>query len=104
MAFWDFYKIKSIKKAGTITTNYSGAWKKIDENDIKVTYTDMTSFTPNSNGVVTDMGKVTLTQVNQSRANGFDVKVPVEIEYNWGTLKTDIKFHVNPATAAAKKH
>ena len=104
MAFWKFYGIKSIKKAGTITTNYSGAWKKIDENDIKVTYTDMTSFTPNSNGVVTDMGKVTLTQVNQSRANGFDVKVPVEIEYNWGTLKTDIKFHVNPATAAAKKH
>ena len=102
--FWEFYGIKSIKKAGTITTNYSGAWKDIDENDIKVTYTDMTSFTPNSNGVVTDMGKVTLTQVNQSRANGFDVKVPVEIEYEWGTLKTDIKFHVNPATAAAKKH
>ena len=50
------------------------------------------------------MGSITLTQVNQSRANGFDVKVPVEIEYNWGTLKTDIKFHVNPATAAAKKH
>ena len=103
-AFKEFYGIESIEQVGTITTNYSGAWKKIDENDIKVTYTDMTSFTPNSNGVVTDMGKVTLTQVNQSRANGFDVKVPVEIEYNWGTLKTDIKFHVNPATAAAKKH
>ena len=103
MAFWKFYGIKSIKKAGTITTNYSGAWKEIDENDIKVTYTDMTSFDI-ANGIVTDMGKVTLTQINQSRANGFDVKVPVEIMYNWGTLKTDIKFHVNPATAAAKKH
>ena len=101
--FWEFYGIKSIEKAGTITTNYSGAWKEIDENDIKVTYTDMTSFDI-ANGIVTDMGKVTLTQVNQSRANGFDVKVPVEIKYNWGTLKTDIKFHVNPATAAAKKH
>ena len=63
----------------------------------------MTSFDI-ANGIVTDIGEVTLTQVNQSRANGFDVKVPVEIEYNWGTLKTDIKFHVNPATAAAKKH
>ena len=106
MAFWKFYGIKSIKKAGTITTNYSGAWKEIDKNDITVTYTDMDKdkFILNSNGVVTDMGEVTLTQVNQSRANGFDVKVPVEIEYNWGTLKTDIKFHVNPATAAAKKH
>ena len=104
-AFWKFYDIKSITKAGTITTNYSGAWKAIDENDIKVTYTDMTSFKLNYfNGVVTDMGKVTLTQVNQSRANGFDVKIPVEIKYNWGILKTNILFHVNPATAAAKKH
>ena len=103
-AFWKFYDIKSITKAGTITTNYSGAWKAIDENDIKVTYTDMNSFTPDANGVVKNMGKVTLTQVNQSRANGFDVKIPVEIKYNWGVLKTNIQFHVNPATAAAKKH
>ena len=102
-AFWKFYDIKSIKKAGTITTNYSGAWNPIDENDIKVTYTDMNSFDI-VNGIVTDMGKVTLTQVNQSRANGFDVKIPVEIKYNWGILKTNIQFHVNPATAAAKKH
>ena len=102
-AFWKFYGIKSITKAGTITTNYSGAWKAIDENDIKVTYTDMNSFSI-VNGIVTNMGKVTLTQVNQSRANGFDVKIPVEIKYNWGILKTNIQFHVNPATAAAKKH
>ena len=101
--FWKFYGIKSITKAGTITTNYSGAWKAIDENDIKVTYTDMNSFYI-VNGIVTNMGKVTLTQVNQSRANGFDVKIPVEIKYNWGILKTNIQFHVNPATAAAKKH
>ena len=78
-AFWKFYDIKSITKAGTITTNYSGAWKAIDENDIKVTYTDMNSFTLDANGIVTNMGKVTLTQVNQSRANGFDVKIPVEL-------------------------
>ncbi len=103
-AFWKFYDIKSITKAGTITTNYSGAWKAIDENDIQVTYTDMNSFTLDANGIVTNMGKVTLTQVNQSRANGFDVKIPVEIKYNWGILKTNILFHVNPATAAAKKH
>ena len=103
-AFWKFYDIKSITKAGTITTNYSGAWKAIDENDIKVTYTDMNSFTLDANGIVKNMGKVTLTQVNQSRANGFDVKIPVEIKYNWGILKTNIQFHVNPATAAAKKH
>ena len=108
MAFWKFYGIKSIKKAGTITTNYSGAWKAIDEKDIKVEYVKNDDvdhdFLEVKNGIVEYMGKVKLTQVNQSRANGFDVKVPVQIVYNWGTLKTDIKFHVNPATAAAKKH
>ena len=107
-AFKEFYGIESIEQVGTITTNYSGAWKAIDEKDIKVEYVknddDDHDFLKVKNGIVEYMGKVKLTQVNQSRANGFDVKVPVEIKYNWGTLKTDIKFHVNPATAAAKKH
>ena len=104
-AFMKFYGIESIEQVGTITTNYSGAWKPIDEKDIMVKYlTDDPDFLEVKNGIVENMGKVKLTQVNQSRANGFDVKVPVEIKYNWGTLKTDIKFHVNPATAAAKKH
>ena len=102
VAFKDFYKIESIKKDGDITTNYSGAWKKIDESDIKVTYTPGTLAV--SNGVISDYGKVSLVQVNQSRANGFDVKIPVAITYNWGTLYTDIQFHVNPASAAARKH
>ena len=102
VAFKDFYKIASIKKDGDITTNYSGAWKKIDESDIKVTYTPGTLAV--SDGVISDYGKVSLVQVNQSRANGFDVKIPVAITYNWGTLYTDIQFHVNPASAAARKH
>ena len=102
VAFKDFYKIASIKKDGDITTNYSGAWKKIDESDIKVTYTPATLAV--SGGVISDYGKVSLVQVNQSRANGFDVKIPVAITYNWGTLYTDIQFHVNPASAAARKH
>ena len=102
VAFKDFYKIASIKKDGDITTNYSGSWKKIDESDIKVTYTPGTLAV--SGGVISDYGKVSLVQVNQSRANGFDVKIPVAITYNWGTLYTDIQFHVNPASAAARKH
>ena len=102
VAFKDFYKIASIEQDGDITTNYSGAWKKIDESDIKVTYTPGTLAV--SGGVISDYGKVSLVQVNQSRANGFDVKIPVAITYNWGTLYTDIQFHVNPASAAARKH
>ena len=103
VAFKNFYKIASIKKDGDITTNYSGAWKKIDEDDIKVTYNEGT-LAVGGNGVVSDFGTVSLVQVNQSRANGFDVKIPVAITYNWGTLYTNIQFHVNPASAAAKKH
>ena len=102
VAFKDFYKIASIEQDGDITTNYSGSWKKIDESDIKVTYTPGTLAV--SGGVISDYGKVSLVQVNQSRANGFDVKIPVAITYNWGTLYTDIQFHVNPASAAARKH
>ena len=103
VAFKNFYKIASIKKDGDITTNYSGAWKKIDEDDIKVTYNEGT-LAVGGNGVVSDFGTVSLVQVNQSRANGFDVKIPVAITYNWGTLYTNIQFHVNPASAAARKH
>lgn len=103
--FFDFYKISAIKQVGTIMTDYSGAKKAIDTNDIKVTFTqsnlkDMSYYT---SGVVKNMGTVKLEQVNQSRANGFTVWVPVEITYNWGTLKTEIVLNVKAASAAAAK-
>ena len=105
--FFNFYGLKSVKQVGTIQTDYSGAKTAIDEKDIKVVYKAPTAaelLTLNGDNV-TKMGTVTLTQVNQSRANGFNVWVPVEIEYNWGTLKTEIKIAVKAADAsAAKKH
>ena len=102
--FFKFYGIKSIKQVGNIMTDYSGARKVIDTNDIKVTYTGP-SILDLMGSNVTKMGSITLTQVNQSRANGFNVWVPIEIEYNWGTLKTEVKLEVQAAPAAtAKKH
>ena len=102
--FFNFYGIKSIKQVGNIMTDYSGARKVIDTNDIKVTYTGPSIFDLMGSNV-TKMGSITLTQVNQSRANGFNVWVPIEIEYNWGTLKTEVKLEVQAAPAAtAKKH
>lgn len=102
--FFNFYGIKSIKQVGNIMTDYSGARKVIDTNDIKVTYTGP-SILDLKGSNVTKMGSITLTQVNQSRANGFNVWVPIEIEYNWGTLKTEVKLEVQAApAAAAKKH
>ena len=102
--FFNFYGIKSIKQVGNIMTDYSGARKVIDTNDIKVTYTGPSRLDLMGSNV-TKMGSITLTQVNQSRANGFNVWVPIEIEYNWGTLKTEVKLEVQAAPAAtAKKH
>lgn len=107
--FFNFYGLKSVKQVGTIQTDYSGAKTAIDEKDIKVVYkaptaAELLALKLNKDNV-TKMGTVTLTQVNQSRANGFNVWVPVEIEYNWGTLKTEIKIAVKAADAsAAKKH
>ena len=107
--FFNFYGLKSVKQVGTIQTDYSGAKTAIDEKDIKVVYkaptaAELLALKRNKDNV-TKMGTVTLTQVNQSRANGFNVWVPVEIEYNWGTLKTEIKIAVKAADAsAAKKH
>ena len=102
--------MKSVKQVGTIQTDYSGAKTAIDEKDIKVVYkaptdTELRYYLKYNKDNVTKMGTVTLTQVNQSRANGFNVWVPVEIKYNWGTLKTEIKIAVKAADAsAAKKH
>ena len=107
--FFNFYGLKSVKQVGTIQTDYSGAKTAIDEKDIKVVYkaptaTELYALKFNKDNV-TKMGTVTLTQVNQSRANGFNVYVPVEIEYSWGTLKTEIQIAVKAADAsAAKKH
>ena len=102
--FFNFYGIKSIKQVGNIMTDYSGARKVIDTNDIQVTYTGPSRLDLMGSNV-TKMGSITLTQVNQSRANGFNVWVPIEIEYNWGTLKTEVKLEVQAAPAAtAKKH
>ena len=103
VSFFNFYKITAIRQVGTIMTDYSGAKKAIDTNDIKVTYTAPAALIPSLTGVVTNMGTVKLEQVNQSRANGFNVWVPVEITYNWGTLKTEIKLEVKAASAAAAK-
>ena len=102
--FFDFYKITAIRQVGTIMTDYSGTPEAIDTNDIEVTYTAPRTFVPSLvTGVVTNMGTVKLKQVNQSRANGFNVWIPVEITYNWGTLKTEIKLEVQAASAAAAK-
>ena len=105
VVFKDFYEIYRIKvnKSG-ITTNYSGTTKAYSADDFDVTLSTITESGVNpsvENGVM-QLGKITLTQKNQARTNGYKVWVPVEITYKWGTLKTTITLDVKAAPSARR--
>lgn len=96
--FWKFYDVKSIKLAGSIQTNYSGYWADVDANDFEVTFTE-----PSGAIKLDNMGKVTLTQKNMSRANSFKVRIPLAVTYKWGVLHETVELNVNAASGNAVK-
>ena len=96
--FWKFYDVKSIKLAGNIQTNYSGYWADVDTNDFEVTFTE-----PSGAIKLGNMGKVTLTQKNMSRANSFKVRIPLAVTYKWGVLHETVELNVNAASGNAVK-
>lgn len=96
--FWKFYEVNSIKLAGDIQTNYSGYWTDVDTNDFEVTFTE-----PSGAIKLDNMGKVTLTQKNMSRANSFKVRIPLAVEYKWGVLHETVELNVNAASGNAAK-
>lgn len=96
--FWKFYDVKSIKLAGNIQTNYSGYWADVDTNDFEVTFTE-----PSGAIKLDNMGKVTLTQKNMSRANSFKVRIPLAVTYKWGVLHETVELNVNAASGNAVK-
>lgn len=94
--FWKFYDVKSIKLAGSIKTNYSGMWAEVDPNDFEITFTE-----PSGAIKLDNMGKVTLTQKNMSRANSFKVRIPLAVTYKWGVLHETVELNVNAASGNA---
>jgi len=112
--FYDFYKITevTIDPANAIT-DYSGSWKAIDPKDFTISFSKNSVAIPDDVTVVdwvspynpdddgkTDtgaigVGEVTLKQVNQSRSNAFDIKIPVTVTYALGKLTEYIPVHVN---------
>lgn len=91
--FWKFYGVTSIKCDETkIETNYTGQWTSVDKSVFTVEYTE-----PVGDIKLNNMGKVTLNQVNMSRANSFDVRIPLTITYSWGTLTATVNVHVKAA-------
>ena len=97
-SFWDFYGVSSIKLADKIQTNYSGTWADVDPNDFVVTFTE-----PQGGITLSNMGKVTLTQKNMSRANSFKVRIPLAVTYKWGVLHETVELNVNAASGNAAK-
>lgn len=100
--FWKFYGVTSIKcDESEIKTNYTGQWTSVDPSVFTIDYTE-----PVGDIKLNNMGKVTLTQVNMSRANSFDVEIPLTITYNWGTLTAYVTVHVKaaPGMSTIKRH
>lgn len=100
--FWKFYGVTSIKcDESKIETNYTGQWTSVDPSVFTIDYTE-----PVGDIKLNNMGKVTLTQVNMSRANSFDVEIPLTITYNWGTLTAYVTVHVKaaPGMSTIKRH
>lgn len=100
--FWKFYGVTSIKcDESKIETNYTGQWTSVDPSVFTIDYTE-----PVGDIKLNNMGKVTLTQVNMSRANSFDVRVPLTITYSWGTLTANVTVHVKaaPGMSTIKRH
>ena len=97
-SFWDFYGVSSIKLTGNIQTNYSGTWAAVDTNDFEITFTE-----PQGGITLGNMGKVTLTQKNMSRANSFKVRIPLAVTYKWGVLYETVELNVKAASGNAAK-
>ena len=101
--FWKFYGINKIEVGGTIETNYSNKnqWEAVNPNNFTITYT-----APTGDIKLDNMGNITLsTGENMSRANSFQVRVPLKVTYKWGTLTETVTVNVMkaPGTKAIKR-
>ena len=101
--FWKFYGINKIEVGGTIETNYSNKnqWEAVNPDNFTITYT-----APTGDIKLDNMGSITLsTGENMSRANSFQVRVPLKVTYKWGTLTETVTVNVMkaPGTKAIKR-
>ena len=101
--FYDFYEIDSIAQntSVAITTTYaSSEGTELNTDWFTITYegVDFSTATFTNGEVDGGFGTVTLTQgSNMSRANYFEVYVPIVLYYKWGELYSIITVKVNPA-------
>ena len=94
VTFWDFYGVESIELGGTIQTDYRGnGFKPVDPAVFTVDFIE-----PTGKISLNNMGKIKLTQVSMSRANDFQISVPLVVKYKWGELKHEVVVMVKAAS------
>ena len=94
VTFWDFYGVESIVLGGTIQTDYRGTgFKPVDPAVFTVDFIE-----PTGEISLKNMGKIKLTQVSMSRANDFQISVPLVVKYKWGELKHEVVVKVKAAS------
>ena len=107
---YDYYHIKNMKVLlDEVTCNLNGSWNLLSSvaPAVELSVFDARSGSIQTSGVATvdisgvrELNTSSITyRNNEANVRDFDMIIPVEIEYAWGTLKGEIKAHVDATMA-----
>lgn len=107
---YDYYYIESMNVLlDEVTCNLNGSWAKLSQvaPAVELSVFDARNGNRYTSGVATvdisgvsELNTSSITyRNNEANVRDFDMIIPVEIEYAWGTLKGEIKAHVDATMA-----
>ncbi len=107
---YDYYHIESMNVLlDEVTCNLNGSWAKLSQvaPAVELSVFDARNGNRYTSGVATvdisgvsELNNSSITyRNNEANVRDFDMIIPVEIEYAWGTLKGEIKAHVDATMA-----
>lgn len=107
---YDYYHIENMKVLlDEVTCNLNGSWNLLSSvaPAVELSVFDARSGSIQTSGVATvdisgvsELNTSSITyRNNEANVRDFDMIIPVEIEYAWGTLKGQIKAHVDATMA-----
>ncbi|WP_418833572.1 PL29 family lyase N-terminal domain-containing protein [Phocaeicola sp.] len=107
---YDYYHIENMKVLlDEVTCNLNGSWNLLSSvaPAVELSVFDARSGSIQTSGVATvdisgvsELNTSSITyRNNEANVRDFDMIIPVEIEYAWGTLKGEIKAHVDATMA-----
>lgn len=107
---YDYYHIENMKVLlDEVTCNLNGSWSLLSQvaPAVELSVLDSRTGSIYTSGVATvdisgvsELNTSSITyRNNEANVRDFDMIIPVEIEYAWGTLKGEIKAHVDATMA-----